>query len=192
MFRRDDRPKKRLPEDLEDLARGDADRVRPPPRRPRIQDERPIALVPGVANRDARAVFDARLVRLEQDRAGYPDDADARDRLAEGLREAAELRLWRGRSLTGFDALAEQLLSLPSSEAREISGPPRDLTDEAIAIWIRAEAALLSVRIEARVRIVVDGTTERLSIELGVNDAPEGSRALAQGLGPLRADLRRW
>jgi hypothetical protein len=193
VFRRDDRPRQRLPEDLEDLARGDADRVRRPPRRPRIQDERPIALVRGVANRDARVVFDARLARLEAERAGYSsDEAGARDRLAEGLREALELRVWRGRSLTSFDALAEQMLSLPANEARELAGEARELTEEAVAIWIRAEAALLKARIEGRVQIVVDGKHERLAVELDVTTAPDAMQEIAHHLGQLRADLRRW
>ena len=193
VFRRDDRPRQRLAPDLEDLARGDADRVRRPPRRPRIKDERAVALVPGVANRDARAVCDARVARLERQRAAHAEgDTRAGERLAEGLREAIELRVWRGRSLTGFDALAEQLLSMPASEARELAGEARELTDEAIAMWIRAEAALVNAGIKGRVRIVAAESGERITVELGVSDAPEGLAEIAGHVRQLGADLRRW
>ena len=192
VVRRDGRPRQRLAPDLEDLARGDSDRVRPPARRPRIRDDRAVALVPGVANRDARAVFDARVEQLEEDRAAHPDDADATTRLAEGLREILQMRLWRGGSLTGFDAMTEQLLDLPVADARALAGEAPAITDEAVAVWIRAEAGILDSGARAHVRIVrTEKGHERLVIETAVADAPEATRALADHLAQLRGDLGR-
>lgn len=189
MVRREGRPRQELSPEYERLARGEDDRLRPRPQRPRIRDERAVALVPGVANRDARAVFEAHLEGLQEARRGHPDDPAATEQLAEGLRDVVRARLWRGRSLTGFDVLVEQVLDLPAQEARALVGEIQPFTDEATAIWLRAEAALLEHGIAARVRIVRENGEERLVVEAPVARAPRTIEALARRLGQLARDL---
>src|SRR5262249_52316042 len=59
--------RKRLAPEFEALVRGDKDWRRQAPRKPstKLRDPRVQALVPGVANRDARTVFDARVAALK-------------------------------------------------------------------------------------------------------------------------------
>ncbi len=193
VVRREGGPRKRqeLSPELERLARGEDDRLRPPPRRPRLRDDRAVALVPGVANRDARAVFDAYLARLEEARPGHPDDAEAGRALAEGLRTVLRTRLWRGRSLTGFGVMTEQLLDLPEAEARSLAGEVEPATEEATAVWFRAEAALLEAGLSASVRIVEDGGREHLELRAEVARAPHVLEAVAKRLGQLGRDMGR-
>lgn len=166
-----------------------SDRVGRPPPRPRIRDGRPVALVPGVANRDARAVFDAHLARLETARRGHPGDPDATARLREALRHVLRTRLWRGKSLTSFEVLTEQLLDLPADEARALTGPVEPASDEAVAVWLRAEAALLEAGLDATVRLVVHDGGERLEFDAPVTGAPRAVAAIARRLAPLGRDL---
>ena len=53
-----------MPEDLRAFAGGDDDALWRRTTRKRLDDPRPVVLVPGVANRDARAVCEARQDRI--------------------------------------------------------------------------------------------------------------------------------
>ena len=179
----------RLDPALEELARGDSGRIRRPrpPRRPRLRDPRAFLLVPGVSNRDARRVFDARLAALQQS----PNE-EARGLL---LAEAWALRLWRCRRLTGFEALAADLLELEpvkakrdATEASTRHDLPLDLTDEAIAVWMRAEAALLEQEVTG-VRVCVRGhRTTKLIIELPADQAAVPLHAIGRRQTELARD----
>jgi hypothetical protein len=189
VVRRGDGPRRRLAPDLEALARGDADFVRSRPPRPRLQDPRPVALVPGVANRDARLVFEARVEAMQ---ALREDDVALGPLLAECL----WLGLWRGRSVTGFDALVEEMLELPADHARGLAEvacravnlPPEPLSEELVAVWMRAEAALLELG-EGRVFVhPVDGDT--LGLRLSVGSASTALEAIGRKMAPLASDRR--
>lgn len=188
-----------MPREIEDLASGRTDRLPRKPRRPRLADPRAAALVPGVANRDARALFDARVDALREAQAEHPNDAAATDRLARGLAEAVLLGLWRGRSVTGFDAFAFDVLGIEPVEAARLAdegaralGVPRDrLTDEAIAAWMRTEVALLETGVRGAVRAHPADDGEVLRIELDVGRAPEALDAIGHRLGPLARDRKK-
>jgi putative intracellular protease/amidase len=184
-----------VPPDVEALASGRVDKLPQPARRPRLKDPRVIAMVPGVANRDARALYEARVAELKQ-AAGPPRDEAA---LAEALAEAVRLGLWRGRSVTSFDAFAEEVLRIPAAEARELAqqgaarmgAPCERATDEAVAAWMRCEAALREAGVRGRVRVLADGGAETLRIDLDTVDAPQGIDAMAHRMVPLVRDRDR-
>ena len=189
VVRRSREDRKQLDPELEPLARGDVDRLRRrrPPRGPRLKDPRAVALVPGVANRDARAVFDARLVRLQSAQAR--DDQDA---LGRGLAEMSLLRLWRGRSLTSLQALCADLLQLSDGEQLAEAGRAQlnlsndlELSDETIAAWLRAEAALGEVGVEGVVSITETG---QLTFQCAPVCFAQGVDAMARRLRPLLRD----
>lgn len=192
--------RKRLDPALEALAHGETDRLRPPPRRPRLDDPRPRFLVPGVANRDARDVYDARVASLraaaEAHRAA-PEDAPARLALARGLDEARALGVWRGRSVTGFDAFVEQVLGLEPAEAWALAGEapeplPERISNEAIAVWMRVEAALAEHGVEGRVDVRVgDDGVERVRFEAESAAFPLTVDAMHRRLAPLARDVAR-
>jgi len=159
---------KRLDPELEALARGDD-----PPRRKRerrLKDPRAIALVPGVANRDARTVYDA---KVEAVRAASPEDRPAL------LAEAAWTRWYRGRSITTLEALAEDVLEIPADDAKALAeegakaaGLPMDaLRDPLVAAWFRAVVALEEEELVAEVRIVAGEKGARLRVEVGPDPA---------------------
>ena len=191
-------PKKRLPPELEALARSEDGRLRPArPRRPRLKDPRATALVPGVANRDARLVYDTRLEPLKMAAEAWRTDPDTgTDRLATLLAEAVLLGVWRGRSVTGFDAFAENVLGVAPDEARTLAErgadalgvPCEPCTDEAIAIWMRAESALTDAGLKGRVTIVREGDEETLRVELPLGPAPQALVAVGQRMTPLARD----
>ncbi len=189
VVRRGDGPRRRLAPELEALARGDADYVRSRPPRPRLQDPRPVALVPGVANRDARAVFEARVEAMQSLR----DDEAA---LGPLLAECLWLGLWRGRSVTGFDALVEEMLELPADRARGLAEvachaaglPAEPLPEELVAVWMRAEAALLELG-EGRVLVApADGDT--LTLRVAASAASTALEAIGRRMAPLASDRR--
>lgn len=193
VVRRPKEERKGLPPDLEAFARSDERRLRRPgPRGPSLKDPRPVALVPGVSNRDARAVCDARLERLESVKTGGDEGA-----LEDALAEVVLLGLWRGRALTGFDALVENVLSFPIDEARRLAEagasrlglPAEPLRPELVAAWFRAEAGLLEERHEARVRAVRAASGEAM-IEVTVSGlrAAEAFHAIGRRMTPLVRD----
>jgi hypothetical protein len=166
-----------LPPDLEAFARSDERRLRRPgPRGPKLKDPRPVALIPGVSNRDARAVHDARVERL---RTLAEAGEGAQPALAEALAEAFVMGLWRGRALTGFDAMAVDVVGLSKDEAEQRLGEgfvaiglPREAgRPELVAAWFRAEAALLE---------------EGHAGTVGARPGPNGEVRLAVAVGPER------
>jgi hypothetical protein len=104
-------------------------------------------LVAGVANHEARRVYDERLSQMGAALAAGDDD-----RLGQGLLEAHLLGLWRARSVMGFDALAQGVLGVDTERARALAAAAAErlsvpvveqLPDIAVALWLRSEAALL-------------------------------------------------
>ena len=139
---------RKLPPDLEDLASGRRDELRPRRKaRGRLSDTRVRGLVAGVANHEARRVYDERLAQMSAALAAGDDD-----RLGQGLLESQLLGLWRARSVMGFDALAQGVLGVEPERARALSAAAAErlgvalveqLPDIAVALWLRSEAALL-------------------------------------------------
>ena len=174
--RRADGPRglRKLPPDLEDLASGRRDVLRPRRKpRGRIGDSRVAGLIAGVANHEARRVYDARVERAAAASA-------AGDELALGalLCEAVLLGLWRARAVTGFEALAQDVMGVEPARAQslaEASAAQRGLTLErlpeiAVALWMRSEAALLDRCPEAAVQVSV--ANERVALHLDLPLAP--------------------
>ena len=164
-----------LPPHLEAFARGDDDAIwRRERRGGRVNDPRPVALVPGVKNADARLVFEGRVHRM-QDAQRAADEAT----LGKELAEARLLGLWRAGNVVGFGALAEVALGLDEETAKRLSsagraalGLPERLSEAEIAVWMRAEAGLLEASEAGRVRLSGD----RLVISVPIEQA---ARALA-------------
>jgi hypothetical protein len=165
---------RKLPADLEDLASGRRDVLRPRRKpRGRIGDSRVAGLVPGVANHEARRVYDARLERA----AAANTDGDE-SALAGLLCEAVLLGLWRARAVTGFDALAQDVMGIAVARARELAEAAaaqrgvvlERLPDIAVALWMRGEAALLDRCPEASLRVNV--ANERIALHLDLPLAP--------------------
>lgn len=183
--------RKGLSPELEEFARSDDEKLRiRTARRPRLKDPRANALVPGVANRDARAILDARTERL----ARWAKEAKGNDeRLDRGLAELVFCRAWRGRSLTAFEAYAEDFLGIPAAEAiaaaergaAALGVPCEPLNDEAIAVWMRAEAGALEVGAPLRVR---PGPGDTLHFEVEVPSAPMALHAAGRRMTPLVQD----
>jgi len=183
--------RKRLTPELEEFARSDDKRIAPPPRRPRLHDPRPAALIPGVANRDARLVCDAQIARaVELLAQETPDEADAL------LAVFCLTRLWRGRSLTSFDVVALEFLDLPADEARAraergaaaMGVALEPVSEESAAIWVRALAALTDARLTAGVRSSADG--QSLIFEVPVDHAPEALLEMGRRMNSLVEDRK--
>ncbi len=141
-----DRKRQRLPEELEAFARGDGPLRRPPRKGKPLRDPRMAAVsIPGVSNRDASLVCEQRGRAITE--------AQGRER-GLLLAEAARLAIWRGRSFTGFDAFVEDALGLPLDESRQLledQGSPERLPDTVVAVWVRAEAAIIDAGAPATV-----------------------------------------
>ncbi len=175
---------RKLPKDIEDLASGRRDVLRSP-RRPtgRLPDGRVAGLIPGVANHEARRVHDARIEAL---RVAAEAGGDGKAELARGLCEAVRLGLWRARQLTGFEALAGDVLGLDPEIAREAAAgaasergwPLEQLPDTAVALWLRGEAALLERCPEGRLEAHVQDSQLELRIILPLAPAARASEAL--------------
>lgn len=189
--------RKRLPPELEEFARSDEKRLRPKrPYKPRLRDPRAVALVPGVKNADARAVFEARLSNLTD--LGWAAADGAEDAVAaheRALAEAVLLSVWRGRSLTSFDAFAEGLLEMKPEDARaaaergaEAMGVPCEAaSEEFVAVWMRAECALRDAGL-AGVVTLADGQSETLRFDLPVDNAPEALDQMGRRMFSLVTD----
>jgi hypothetical protein len=155
-----------------------------------------VALVPGVANRDARAVAEARRDRIRRACQRHPDDPEATRELGVLLAEAVRLGLWRGLSVTGFDAFAEDLLGLSTGEAHrlasegaaELDAPEEQASAESVAIWMRAEAALLEAGIEGRIGCRGERGSEKLGLELSPDHAPKALAEIGRRMLPLVRD----
>jgi hypothetical protein len=144
-----------------------------------------------VANRDARALADARIEALAALIA-----TGSHNEVETELAHAVRLGLWRGRSLTGFDALAENVLGLTVEDAKaraergaaRLSIPATTATEEAVAIAWRTEVALLEAGLPGRVRIVQSPAGDTLELALPVEHAPEALGAIADRMVPLVRD----
>jgi len=200
VVRRAPEERKRLPPDLEAFARSEETKLRTNrPRTPKLKDPRAVALMPGVANRDARALADARLDVLAGLLDRRREGEDVREELEIGLAEAILLGLWRGRSLTGFDAMVENILGLPLEEAEVLArkgaerlGLPLALRSESlIAVWVRSECALLEFGLPGRVGLRVDADRhEHLILDLPIRRAPEAIQEIGRRMSPLVHDKR--
>jgi hypothetical protein len=180
VVRRRAEERKRLPPDLEAFAAGDDDALKKPRRAPGLRDPRAVALIPGVANRDARVVFDARVRRF-----GGLFKTD-RDRAAEELAEARRLGLWRAKNLVGWNAFVEDILQLSLDAATELLGSReiKPLSDVAIATWLRAEAGLLEIDDSATVHL----RNDRLVLEIDPPKAASALTAVGRRCAPLVRD----
>ena len=185
--RREGQPRKRLPAHLEAFARSDDKKLRPKKRRvtrPRLKDPRSAGvLVPGVANRDARTVYQRRVEKLLS--------SEGSER-AQRMAEAVLLQVWRGHSITTFEAFVEDVLGLELDVARAFAEEgaaalgvelvPQN--DEVVALWMRAECALG----DTEGAITLRGN--RLHIEIDVDRGVDGLVSIGKRLHPLAQDRK--
>lgn len=180
-----------LPKHFESLATGEETRARPPrPPNRRLHDDRQRVVIPGVNNRDARLVLDARLAEL--------GETQADDLRAKRLFEAFQLAIWRARSITGFDAFAEDVVGLPREEARALaeSGAQaagqtlETLPERQVAMWLRTEAAVREHTPSGSARIADHAGRAMLELLVPVEPAQAAVTALA-GVGRQAAGLGR-
>ena len=192
IVRRPPGERKRLDPAFEGIASGRDEYIRRD-RPPRLQDPRAISLIPGVANRDARMVFERRTAALRA--ATEAKDEPTVNRL---LAEADRLKIWRGGSVTAFDAYAENILGLSPENARGMakSGVPEGeapldpLSEEGVAMWIRAEAALALENIDGRVTVRVEGRREELTVTVLVGHAGLALAAIGRKAREVETELR--
>jgi hypothetical protein len=184
-----------LPRDLEELAAGRRDVLRPR-RRPKgwIADPRIAGLIAGVANHEARRVYDARVERLRRAHAQGQEPA-----LERQLCDAIRLGIWRARNVTGFEAFAQDVLGVPIERAHTLAerGAAQQgvalerLPEVALALWLRAEAALLERcpggEVELRIQ---DGERMQLCLTLPLVPAARSAEAVA-AVGRAAAGLAR-
>jgi hypothetical protein len=157
VVRRPKNERKALPPQLEAFAAGDPDAIwRRHEKRGRLDDPRLVALVPGVKNADARAVFEARAARMKAALAAGDDVA-----LGDELAEARLVGLWRANSVVSFEALTESVLGIAPDRAEALAragkarlGLGDKLSDAQVAVWLRAEAALVVEGGGGRARVI--------------------------------------
>ena len=174
---------RKLPSQFESLAAGEKPYRRPATRRP--VDPRPHGLVPGVSNRDARLAYDARVRALL---ATVGEGASAERALGVGLCEAIWLGLWRCRQLTGFEAFAEDVvgiglaraLALAETHAAAVGVGLAKLPEKAVAMWLRAEAALLENNCTGGVALHLGDDGPLLSLQVPLAHAPEALAAIGE------------
>jgi len=172
-----------MPADLEAFAGGDDDALWRRPQRRRIRDPRPVVLVPGVANRDARTVYTAREARI---RAAM--ESGDRAALALELAEAAWLGVWRGHSIVGWEAFVEAVLGLDLREAEELraeGGGGEPPNEELVALWMRAEAGVVLAVGESGAVRLRDG---KICFELDPETAPAALANMGRRAAPLAKD----
>lgn len=174
---------RKLPHDFEELASGRRDALRPR-RRPtdRITDSRVAGLIAGVANHEARRVYDIRV-----DRARRALAEEAFEELGRQLCDAITLEIWRARSITGFEAFAQDVIGLDPARARELAEAGASergvalerMSDLAVALCLRGEAALQERCPEAEVRVRVEGGRLELALSLPATPAARAADAVA-------------
>jgi len=190
--------RKRLPPELEAFARSQDERLRvkrPRVDRGRLNDPREGYVIPGVSNRDARAVFDVRAEAMRGLWAGGELAPEAQVELRRLLHDAQRLGLWRARRLTDFAAFVEDVLGIPGDRAaelvREHTFESREteelLTERDVALWLRTEAGLYEGDEAARARIRT--TTGGIVLELSI--ALSNASAGLSGAGVRHAPLAR-
>ena len=184
VVRRPKAERKALTPQLEAFAAGDPDAIwRRHEQRGRLDDPRPVALLPGVKNADARAVFEVRAARMKAALASGDDVA-----LAGELAEAKLIGLWRANAIVSFDALAESVLGIAIDRADALAkvgkarlGLDEKLSDASIAVWLRAEAALVIEGGGGRARVVKG----QLQLEMPVDNAAAALVAMGRRELPL-------
>lgn len=200
VVRREPESRKRLPPELEAFARSEGMRLPRAnrPTEPKLHDPRDSGLIPGVGNRDARLVADSRITELTK-LVGSRQEAGQEDALAAALAEAVAIGLWRGRSVTAFDAFAEHVLGLEPSDAAALAergrlalGLAEGLANEAlVAIFFRTEAALRERGFGGRAGISREAPgRDQIVIRLPVTSAPEALEAVGRRMAPLARDKR--
>ena len=198
MVKRPPAERKRLPPELEAFATGQETRLRL--RRPRVdrgelRDPREGYVIAGVANRDARSVFDVRIAAMQDLWQGGEAPPAAREELGGHLCDALRLRLWRARRITDFAVMAEEIVGIPVALARELAEASSErigvslsaLSERDVALWLRTEAGLFEGDVKARVRIEGIGPDAAVTIRVALEHA---SPALA-GAGFRHAPLAR-
>jgi hypothetical protein len=136
--------------------------------------------------------FDYQLERMGE----WLADEESVEQADEALAVIWLTRLWRGRSLTSFAATCVEFLELSADDAKrraeqgaEAMGLNLDpLSDEAVAIWVRALAALIDAELPARIRPTKDG--QSLVFELEVDSAPEALLEMGRRMNSLVEDRR--
>lgn len=184
VVRRPKAERKGLTPQLEAFAAGDPDAIwRRHEQKGRLDDPRPVALVPGVKNADARAVFEVRAARMKAALAAG-DDA----RLGEELAEARLIGLWRANAVVSFEALAESVLGIALDRADALAragkvrlGLDDRLSDALVAVWLRAEAALVVEGGGGRARVAGGN----LLLEIPVDNAASALVAMGRRELPL-------
>ncbi|HHH31210.1 MAG TPA: hypothetical protein ENK57_23075 [Polyangiaceae bacterium] len=178
VVRRRTSERKRMPKHLEDFAGGDDDALWRRTTRRRLNDPRAVVLVPGVANRDARGVYEARVARILA-----AAEAEDREALAVELIESAQMQVWRGHSIVGWDVWVDAVLGLDPAYANELRGDAEPLNEELVALWMRVEAGLAEANAGAvRLR---DG---KLCFELDPERAPAALANVGRRAAPLAHD----
>jgi hypothetical protein len=184
---------RQLPKDFDDLATGKTERL-PRPRRPPapLHDEREGAVIPGVRNTEARAVYDARVQAL---RALLGDELRESE-LHAGLEETRKLRLWRARNVTDYRAFIESVVGVEPSTAQQLAEIEQhaasEVPDHVVALALRLEAALLAHSRGASVRVAqTEGGELRIGLELSVADIGHAVEAL-EDAGRAVSGLRRY
>jgi hypothetical protein len=155
-----------------------------PRRRPKgwISDPRIAGLIAGVANHEARRVYDARVERLRRAHAQEQEAA-----LERQLCDAIRLGIWRARNVTGFEAFAQDVLGVPIERAHTLAerGASQQgvalerLPEVALALWLRAEAALLERCPGGEVELRIQGERMQLSLTLPLVPAARSAEAVA-------------
>jgi hypothetical protein len=159
-----------------------------------MNDNRVAGLIAGVANHEARRVYDARCERLRRALA-----QNLEQELASQLCEAVQLGLWRARSVMGFDALAQDVVGIEVKRARALAeqgasarGLVADqLPDLVVALWMRSEAALLDHCPAASVELaMIEGERFELRVRLPLAPPVRAAEAVA-AIGRSAAGLAR-
>jgi hypothetical protein len=185
---------RKLPPDFEDLAAGRRDVLRPRHKpRGRIGDTRIAGLVAGVANHEARRVYDA---RVELGRKTLESGSEAE--LGKQLFDAVRMGLWRARNVTGFEAFAHHVLGVELDRATRLAercanehgATLEQLPDIAVALWMRSEAALLERCPEATIDVRVENEKVLLSLVLPLAPPVRAAEAVAS-IGRSAAGLAR-
>ncbi|MEZ4255845.1 MAG: hypothetical protein R3A78_09055 [Polyangiales bacterium] len=158
-----------------------------------------MALLPGVANRDAREVAEAYVDRLRAELKASSGEGRTVV-VGEQLLRVVQLGLWRGLNVTSFEAFVEQILEIPFAEARRWVGDAEKrlgvvadrLSDEAIAVWVRTEIAFLETEIQGKVSVMSTADErEVLCVEVMVDNASQVFAALGRKHAALAADQMR-
>ena len=184
---------RKLPEAMTQLAAGDdrALRKRPASNRDRVRDTRDRVRISGTNNRDARAVYDARLRSLLQEIAAQNWAA-----VGEGLLVMEQLGLYRARNIVNFQAFATSVLELALEQAQTLldeaaaraSRPLERLPEPLVALWIRTEAAMREHLGEVALQLGGSLGEPRLEFSVPCKNVGQAVSALA-GVGRQAAGL---